>query len=146
MVPYYKSNIYKKKIGGINLLLLRCHNDPHKIIHISTTGTVLLLWKIMYEHNFSPYKTALWNCRYVVFRNKFLLYKKNVVCNALVGKYWKHHEIFLHSSSLLDLNETQDAYLATSLFVYEKPPQGASWSSRLQFCQMDSNIQVSVGG
>ena len=37
---------------------------------------VLFYWKMMYKHNFSPNVTPLWNCRYIVHRNKSLFDKQ----------------------------------------------------------------------
>ncbi len=33
---------------------------------------VLLYWKLIYKHNFSPHNSPMWNNRYILFRNKSL--------------------------------------------------------------------------
>ncbi len=64
------------KLGRIHFLL-RCDYDLKKlrdklpVFH----QQVLLDWKMIYKHNFSPHNVPLWNYRYVVFRNKSLFYK-----------------------------------------------------------------------
>ncbi len=63
-------------LGGINLLL-RCDFDIKKIpIKLSAFHQqVLLYWKMIFKHNFSPHNTPLWNCRYVLLRNKSIFYQ-----------------------------------------------------------------------
>ncbi len=64
------------KLGGIHFFL-RCDYDLKKLpVKLSVFHQqVLLYWKMIYKHNFSPHDVPLWNCRYVVFRNKSLFYK-----------------------------------------------------------------------
>lgn len=72
---YIPSQVFLK-LGGINLLL-RCDYDLKKLpVKLSVFHQqVLLYWKLIYKHNFSPHNVPLWNCRYVVFRNKSIFYK-----------------------------------------------------------------------
>uniref|UniRef100_A0A3B3H9P1 Reverse transcriptase domain-containing protein n=1 Tax=Oryzias latipes TaxID=8090 RepID=A0A3B3H9P1_ORYLA len=69
------SNIFSH-LGGIELLL-KCDFDYRKLpIKLSTYHQqVLLYWKLIYKHNFSPHNTPIWNCRYVLCRNKSIFYK-----------------------------------------------------------------------
>ena len=64
-----------KELGGIKFLL-KCDYDIRKLpIKLSAFyQQVLLYWKMIYKHNYSPHNTPLWNCRYVVFRNKSLCF------------------------------------------------------------------------
>lgn len=59
------------KLGGIKFLLL-CDYDLNKLpIKISSFHQqTLLYWRLIYKHNFSPHMTPLWNCRYVLHKNK----------------------------------------------------------------------------
>ncbi len=65
-------------LGGINLLL-RCDFDIKKIpIKLSAFHQqVLLYWKMIFKHDFSPHNTPLWNCRYVLLRNKSVFFYRN---------------------------------------------------------------------
>nr|XP_023666313.1 uncharacterized protein LOC111843186 [Paramormyrops kingsleyae] len=62
-----------KKIGGIEFLL-RCDFNVQRLpIKLSQFHQqVLLYWKILYNHNFTPHNTPLWNNRYITFKNKSL--------------------------------------------------------------------------
>ena len=64
------------KLGGINLLL-RSDYDLSKLpIKLSAYHRqVLQYWKLIYKHNYSPHNTPIWNCRYLLFKNKSLFYK-----------------------------------------------------------------------
>uniref|UniRef100_A0A3Q3ASU9 Reverse transcriptase domain-containing protein n=1 Tax=Kryptolebias marmoratus TaxID=37003 RepID=A0A3Q3ASU9_KRYMA len=62
-----------KKIGGIDFVL-RCDFGADRLpIKLSAFHKqVLLCWKLMYAHNFTPHQTPIWNNRYVLHRNKSL--------------------------------------------------------------------------
>ena len=59
------------KLGGIEFLL-RCDYDLNKLSckFSSFHQQVLLYWRLIYRHNFSPHITPLWNCRYVLDKRK----------------------------------------------------------------------------
>lgn len=59
------------KIGGIEFVL-RCDFNADKLpIKLSSFHKqVLLSWKLMYNHNFTPHQTPLWNNRYVLCNRK----------------------------------------------------------------------------
>lgn len=73
---FYIPNHIFMSLGGINFLL-RCDFDLKKIpIKLSAFHQqVLLYWKMIFKHNFSPHNTPLWNCRYVLLRNKSIFYQ-----------------------------------------------------------------------
>uniref|UniRef100_A0A3B3IJR3 Reverse transcriptase domain-containing protein n=1 Tax=Oryzias latipes TaxID=8090 RepID=A0A3B3IJR3_ORYLA len=58
-------------LGGIQFLL-SCDFDNKKLpIQLSSFHQqVLMYWKLIYKHNYSPHNTPLWNCRYITIRNK----------------------------------------------------------------------------
>lgn len=62
-----------KKLGGIEFLL-RCDFTAQRLpVKLSQFyQQVLLYWKILYNHNFTPHNTPLWNNRYITVRNKSL--------------------------------------------------------------------------
>jgi len=62
------------KLGGINLFL-KCDHDPLKTPLRYMFQQILVYWKIIYKHNFSPHNILLWSCRCMVFRNKSLFYE-----------------------------------------------------------------------
>uniref|UniRef100_A0A669EBX3 Reverse transcriptase domain-containing protein n=1 Tax=Oreochromis niloticus TaxID=8128 RepID=A0A669EBX3_ORENI len=64
-------------LGGINLLL-RCDFDIRKLpIKLSSFHQqVLLYWKLIYKHNYSPHNTPIWNCRYIKVGNKSIFMEK----------------------------------------------------------------------
>uniref|UniRef100_A0A1A8L6V8 Reverse transcriptase domain-containing protein n=1 Tax=Nothobranchius pienaari TaxID=704102 RepID=A0A1A8L6V8_9TELE len=66
-----------KKFGGIDLLL-KCDFNIKKLpIKLSQFHQqVLLYWKLLYNHNFTPHNTPIWNNRYITIKNKSL-YKKD---------------------------------------------------------------------
>uniref|UniRef100_A0A1A8EWE2 Reverse transcriptase domain-containing protein n=1 Tax=Nothobranchius korthausae TaxID=1143690 RepID=A0A1A8EWE2_9TELE len=66
-----------KKFGGIELLL-KCDFNIKKLpIKLSRFHQqVLLYWKLLYNHNFTPHNTPIWNNRYITIKNKSL-YKKD---------------------------------------------------------------------
>lgn len=57
--------------------LLRCDFTPQRLpIKLSQFHQqVLLYWKLLYNHNFTPHKTPIWNNRYITIRNKSLYNK-----------------------------------------------------------------------
>lgn len=60
-----------KKLGGIEFLLscdFTVQRLPVKLSQFHQQ--VLLYWKILYKHNFTPHNTPLWNNRYITVRNK----------------------------------------------------------------------------
>lgn len=65
-----------KSIGGIDFLLHCDFSIPKlPIILSSYHKQVLLYWKLIFKHNFSPHKSPIWNNRYILFRNKSLFYR-----------------------------------------------------------------------
>lgn len=65
-----------EKIGGIDFLL-RCDFDPLKLpIKLSNYHKqVLLYWKMIYSHNFSPHSSSIWNNRFILYKRKSIYYK-----------------------------------------------------------------------
>lgn len=70
---YHIPNHIFKKIGGLDFVL-RCDLDPCKIpLKVSNFHKqVLLFWKMMFTHNFSPHNSTLWNNRVVIINRKSL--------------------------------------------------------------------------
>ncbi|XP_013880656.1 uncharacterized protein LOC106529713 [Austrofundulus limnaeus] len=66
-----------KMLGGIEFLL-RCDFLIQKLpIKLSLFHQqVLLYWKLLYNHNFTPHNSPIWNNRYITVRNKSLFYKE----------------------------------------------------------------------
>ena len=66
-----------KKIGGIDLLL-RCDFDIPKLpLKLSAFHSqVLLFWKLLYKHNLTPHGVPIWNCRFILFRNKSMYFNE----------------------------------------------------------------------
>ena len=62
-----------KKLGGIEFVL-KCDFKVEKLpIKLSSFHKqVLLCWKLMYTHNFTPHKTPIWNNRYVLCNGRSL--------------------------------------------------------------------------
>ncbi len=62
-----------KKLGGIEFVL-KCDFQVEKLpTKLSTFHKqVLLCWKLMYTHNFTPHQTPIWNNRYVVCNGRSL--------------------------------------------------------------------------
>uniref|UniRef100_A0A8C6S964 Reverse transcriptase domain-containing protein n=1 Tax=Neogobius melanostomus TaxID=47308 RepID=A0A8C6S964_9GOBI len=71
-IPKYIFN----QIGGIEFLL-KCNYKPEKLpIKLSDFHKqVLLSWRLMYKHNFSPTRCYIWNNQYIKHRNKTLFLK-----------------------------------------------------------------------
>ncbi len=66
-----------KKLGGIEFLLscdFTVQRLPVKLSQFHQQ--VLLYWKILYNHNFTPHNAPLWNNRYITVRNKSLYDKE----------------------------------------------------------------------
>lgn len=60
-----------KKLGGIDFLL-KCDFIIQKLpIKLSLFHQqVMLYWKLLYNQNFTPNKTPIWNNRYITVKNK----------------------------------------------------------------------------
>lgn len=65
-----------QRVGGI-YFLLRCDFEPLKLpLKLSDFHMqVLLYWKMLYKHNFSPHKAIIWNNRCILHKRKSLFYK-----------------------------------------------------------------------
>lgn len=71
-VPNYIFN----KIGGLKLILLTDFSIDKLPIKLSEFHKqVLLYWKMLYVHNYSPHSTIIWNNRFILHRNKSLFFK-----------------------------------------------------------------------
>ena len=68
---FHVLNYIFNDLGGVNFLL-RCDIDLNKFpIKLSALHQqVLHYWKMIYKDNFSSRNTPLWNCRYILSRNK----------------------------------------------------------------------------
>lgn len=66
-----------RKLGGIKLLL-KCDFTIQKLpIKLSLFHQqVLLYWKMLYSHNFSPHNTPIWNNRFILSKNKSIYIKE----------------------------------------------------------------------
>ena len=73
---YCIPNALFKKIGGLNCLLTTDFNVNKLPVSLSEFHKqILLYWKMLYVHNFSPHTTMIWNNRYILYRNKSLFYQ-----------------------------------------------------------------------
>lgn len=64
-------NLIFQKMGGIEFLLRCDFNNNRLPIKLSAFHQqVLLYWKLIYKHNFTPHNTPIWNNRYVLQKNK----------------------------------------------------------------------------
>ena len=62
-------NMIFKKMGGIDFLLrFECSSLPLKLSTFHQQ--VLLYWKLIYSHNFTPHNTPVWNNRYILLSRK----------------------------------------------------------------------------
>ena len=60
-----------QKMGGIDFLLrcdFECRSLPLKLSAFHQQ--VLLYWKLIYSHNFTPHNTPVWNNRYILLSRK----------------------------------------------------------------------------
>uniref|UniRef100_A0A3P9J195 Reverse transcriptase domain-containing protein n=1 Tax=Oryzias latipes TaxID=8090 RepID=A0A3P9J195_ORYLA len=61
------------KLGGLKLVLISDFDINKLPIALSEFHKqILLYWKILYVHNFSPHSNIIWNNRYILHRNKSL--------------------------------------------------------------------------
>lgn len=70
------SNIYNlvfEKAGGIKFLM-KCDFDLKKLpLKLSDFHQqVLLYWKLLFKHSFTPHNTPIWNNRYILIKRKSL--------------------------------------------------------------------------
>lgn len=66
-----------KKLGGINFLLrcdFECTSLPLKLSDFHQQ--VLLYWKLLFKHNFTPHNTPVWNNRYIKFGRKSVFFEE----------------------------------------------------------------------
>lgn len=70
---YYIPNQIFEKVGGISFLL-KCDFDFKKLpMKLSDFHQqVLLYWKLIFKHNFTPHNTPIWNNRYILVNRKSL--------------------------------------------------------------------------
>lgn len=64
-------NMIFQKMGGIDFLLrcdFECRSLPLKLSAFHQQ--VLLYWKLIYSHNFTPHNTPVWNNRYILLSRK----------------------------------------------------------------------------
>ncbi len=63
-------------LGGIDFLL-RCDFEPLKLsCKLSSFHShVLLYWKLLYKHNFSPHSCSLWNNKYILINRKSVFFQ-----------------------------------------------------------------------
>lgn len=99
-------NYLFSKIGGIDFLLC-CDFDVRKIpIQLSPFHQqILMYWKMIYKHNFSPHNTPVWNCRYITFRNKSL-FNKNLIENDI----WSVTHFLKDNNTFMSHNEFTTKY------------------------------------
>ncbi|KAF7650888.1 hypothetical protein LDENG_00119260 [Lucifuga dentata] len=88
------------KVGGIELLL-KCDFTIQKLpIKLSSFHQqVLLYWKLLYNHNFTPHNTPIWNNRYITVKNKSLYNK-----NWMEKEIWSVIHLVDRSGDLLSYN------------------------------------------
>lgn len=76
-VCFFIPEIIFSKLGGINFLLTCDFNVKKLPIHLSSFHQqVLLYWRLIYKHNFSPHNTPIWNCQFITTRYKSLFLQK----------------------------------------------------------------------
>lgn len=74
---YCIPNFIFNKIGGLKILIISdfaMNKLPIKLSEFHKQ--VLMYWKLIYVHNFSPHSTMIWNNRYILYRNKSLFYEE----------------------------------------------------------------------
>ncbi|KAF7643665.1 hypothetical protein LDENG_00235560, partial [Lucifuga dentata] len=88
------------KVGGTELLL-KCDFTIQKLpIKLSSFHQqVLLYWKLLYNHNFTPHNTPIWNNRYITVKNKSLYNK-----NWMEKEIWSVIHLVDRSGDLLSYN------------------------------------------
>lgn len=65
------------KLGGINVFLrcdFECTSLPVKLSAFHQQ--VLLYWKLLFKHNFTPHNTAVWNNRYIKIGRKSVYFEE----------------------------------------------------------------------
>lgn len=67
----YIPNLVFNKIGGLDFLL-QCDFEMSKLpVKLSNFHKqVLLYWKLLFNHNFTPHNTPVWNNRYILINRK----------------------------------------------------------------------------
>ena len=89
------------KLGGINFLLRRDYDLTKLPVKLSSFHQqVLLYWKMIYKHNFSPHNAAIWNCRYVLLKNKSIFLQ-----NWLEKGIWSVMHLLDNTGNILPLED-----------------------------------------
>lgn len=94
-----------KKLGGINFLLrcdFECNSLPVKLSDFHQQ--VLLYWKLLFKHNFTPHNTPVWNNRYIKFGRKsvfFFLRIGNPKGSGPLPIFWMIMEICYYLQSFV---------------------------------------------
>uniref|UniRef100_A0A8C6K9W5 Reverse transcriptase domain-containing protein n=1 Tax=Nothobranchius furzeri TaxID=105023 RepID=A0A8C6K9W5_NOTFU len=108
------------KVGGIQLLLV-CDFEISKLpIKLSKFHQqVLLNWKLMFKHNFSPHNVPLWNNRVILNRGKSMFVEE-----WMTKQIWSVTHIIDENGDILELNRLNEKYnMSCSLELYKKVSQ-----------------------
>lgn len=104
---YCIPNFLFSQLGGLNLLLISdCEVIKLPVALSELHKPILLCWKMIYSHHFSPHSTIIWNNRYVSHHNKSLplkvwFEKKRLVCDPFVGWQWYLTELWSFSENTI---------------------------------------------
>uniref|UniRef100_A0A8C6M6K1 Reverse transcriptase domain-containing protein n=1 Tax=Nothobranchius furzeri TaxID=105023 RepID=A0A8C6M6K1_NOTFU len=94
------SHIFNK-MGGLKILLLSdfdINKLPTKLSEFHKQ--VLMYWKLLYVHNYSPHSSIIWNNRYVLCRNRSLFYE-----DWMNRKIWSVVHLMKDNGELLGYDE-----------------------------------------
>ncbi|XP_040908382.1 uncharacterized protein LOC121191268 [Toxotes jaculatrix] len=104
------------KVGGIQFLLV-CDFEISKLpIKLSKFHQqVLLHWKMIFKHNFSPHNVPLWNNRVILNRRKSMFIEE-----WLTKKIWSILHIMDENGNILEFNDFNAKYnMSCSYNVYK---------------------------
>ena len=108
------------KVGGIEFLLV-CDFEISKLpIKLSKFHQqVLLNWKMMFKHNFSPHNVPLWNNRVILSRGRSMIME-----DWMTKQIWSVIYIMDGNGNILELNDFNAKYnTSCSSGIYEKVSQ-----------------------
>ncbi len=94
------------RLGGIEFLL-KCDFDISKLpVKLSAFHQqVLLYWKMIYKHNFSPHNVPLWNNRVILTKRKSLF-----MDDWISKEIWSIVHLMDDKGTILELDEFNNKY------------------------------------